>query len=93
MVAAFDHCGDTNVGVIGGDFATPIINFPEAAILATMRIADRARVRDGAVVVKKVLPLCLAFDHRVVDGAEAARFVKDLVRFLEAPDSLPLEGG
>ncbi len=83
----------TNVGVIGGDFATPIINFPEAAILATMRIADRARVRDGAVVVKKVLPLCLAFDHRVVDGAEAARFVKDLVRFLEAPDSLPLQGG
>ncbi len=83
----------TNVGVIGGDFATPIINFPEVAILATMRIADRARVRDGAVVVKKVLPLCLAFDHRVVDGAEAARFVKDLIRFLESPDGLPLEGG
>jgi len=82
----------TNVGVIGGDFATPIINYPEVAILATMRIADRPRVVDGAVVVKKVLPLCLAFDHRVVDGAEAARFTKDLVRFLEAPESLPLKG-
>ncbi len=82
----------TNVGVIGGDFATPIINYPEVAILATMRIADRARVVDGAVVVKKILPLCLSFDHRVVDGAEAARFTKDLIRLLEAPGSLPLRG-
>jgi pyruvate dehydrogenase E2 component (dihydrolipoamide acetyltransferase) len=82
----------TNVGVIGGDFATPIINYPEVAILATMRIADRARVVDGRVVVKKVLPLCLSFDHRVIDGAEAARFTKDLIRFLEAPETLPLGG-
>jgi pyruvate dehydrogenase E2 component (dihydrolipoamide acetyltransferase) len=82
----------TNVGVIGGELATPIINYPEVAILATMRIADRARVADGALVVKKTLPLCLAFDHRVVDGAAAARFTKDLIRFLEAPESLPLKG-
>ena len=82
----------TNVGVIGGDFATPIINYPEVAILATMKIADRARVVDGAVAVKKTLPLCLAFDHRVVDGAEAARFTRDLIRFLETPGSLPLQG-
>jgi pyruvate dehydrogenase E2 component (dihydrolipoamide acetyltransferase) len=83
----------TNVGVIGGDFATPIINYPEVAILATMRIADRPRVADGRVVIKKVLPLCLSFDHRVVDGAEAARFTKDLIRFLETPGTLPLGGG
>ncbi|HVP90648.1 MAG TPA: dihydrolipoamide acetyltransferase family protein [Terriglobales bacterium] len=76
----------TNVGVIGGDVATPIINYPEVAILASMRIADRARVADGAVVVRKTLPLCLSFDHRVVDGAEAARFAKDLIRFLEEPE-------
>lgn len=76
----------TNVGVIGGDFATPIINYPEAAILATMKIADRARVENGAVVVKKTLPLCLSFDHRIIDGAEAARFTRDLVRFLENPE-------
>ncbi|MCX6573238.1 MAG: dihydrolipoamide acetyltransferase family protein [Candidatus Aminicenantes bacterium] len=82
----------TNVGVIGGDFATPIINYPEAAILATMKIADRARVVDGKVVVKRILPLCLSFDHRVVDGAEAARFIRDLIRFLEAPEKLPLGG-
>jgi pyruvate dehydrogenase E2 component (dihydrolipoamide acetyltransferase) len=76
----------TNVGVIGGDFATPIINYPEAAILATMKIADRARVKNGAVVVNKTLPLCLSFDHRIIDGAEAARFTRDLVRFLENPE-------
>ena len=62
------------------------------AILATMKIADRVRVVDGAVVVRKTLPLCLSFDHRVVDGAEAARFTRDLIRFLEAPESLPLKG-
>ncbi|MFO7733218.1 MAG: dihydrolipoamide acetyltransferase family protein [Candidatus Aminicenantes bacterium] len=73
----------TNVGVIGGQAATPIINYPETAILATMTIADRARVVDGKVVVKKTLPLCLSFDHRVTDGAEAARFTKDLIGFLE----------
>ena len=80
----------TNVGVIGGDFATPIINYPEVAILATMKIADRPRVRAGKVIVRKTLPLCLSFDHRVIDGAAAARFMKDLIKLLEAPDSLPL---
>lgn len=78
----------TNVGVIGGHAATPIINYPEVAILATMKIADRARVVGGAVVVSKTLPLCLSFDHRVIDGAEAARFTKDLIGFLEAPEGV-----
>lgn len=82
----------TNVGVIGGYAATPIINYPEAAILAAMKIADRPRVVDGQIVVRKTLPLCLAFDHRIVDGAAAARFTKDLIRFLEAPEGLPLKG-
>jgi pyruvate dehydrogenase E2 component (dihydrolipoamide acetyltransferase) len=82
----------TNVGVIGGYAATPIINYPEVAILATMKIEDRARVENGAVFVRKTLPLCLSFDHRVNDGAEAARFTKDLIRFLEDPEKLPLLG-
>jgi pyruvate dehydrogenase E2 component (dihydrolipoamide acetyltransferase) len=77
----------TNVGAIGGDAATPIINYPETAILATMKIAERVRAVDGAAVVRTVLPLCLSFDHRVVDGAEAARFSRDLVRFLESPEA------
>ncbi len=78
----------TNVGAISGEAATPIINYPEVAILATMKIADRARVENGAVKVKKTLPLCLSFDHRVVDGAEAARFMRDLIKFLEQPADL-----
>ena len=77
----------TNVGAIGGDAATPIINYPETAILATMRIGERVRAVNGAAVVRTVLPLCLSFDHRVVDGAEAARFSRDLVRFLESPEA------
>ncbi len=78
----------TNVGLLGGEYATPIINYPEVAILATMRIADRVRVREGKVRVVKTLPLCLSFDHRVIDGAEAARFSNDLIGFLEAPKKL-----
>jgi pyruvate dehydrogenase E2 component (dihydrolipoamide acetyltransferase) len=73
----------TNVGMIGGEAATPIINYPEVAILATLKIADRPRVEDGRVVVRKTLPLCLSFDHRVVDGAEAARFMNELKKILE----------
>ena len=78
----------TNVGVLGGDAATPIINYPEAAILATMRIADRVRAAEGKIVVRKTLPLCLSFDHRIIDGAAAARFVTDLKKILEDPQAL-----
>jgi len=73
----------TNVGVLGGEAATPIINYPEVAILATLRIADRVRAENGRPVVRKTLPLCLSFDHRVIDGAEAARFTTDLKKILE----------
>jgi len=78
----------TNVGMIGGEAATPIINYPEVAILATMKIADRARVENGQVKVKMTLPLCLSFDHRVIDGAEAARFMNDLKKMIEDEASL-----
>jgi pyruvate dehydrogenase E2 component (dihydrolipoamide acetyltransferase) len=78
----------TNVGMIGGEAATPIINYPEVAILATMKIADRARVENGQVKVKMTLPLCLSFDHRVIDGAEAGRFMNDLKKFIEDEPAL-----
>jgi len=78
----------TNVGMIGGEAATPIINYPEVAILATLKIKDRARVKNGQVTAIKALPLCLSFDHRVIDGAEAARFMNDLVAKLEDADFL-----
>jgi pyruvate dehydrogenase E2 component (dihydrolipoyllysine-residue acetyltransferase) len=78
----------TNVGGIGGRAATPIINYPEVAILATMSIKDRVRVKNGQISALKTLPLCLSFDHRVIDGAEAARFMNDLVARLQDADFL-----
>jgi len=76
----------TNYGAIGGTFATPIANHPEVAILGLGRIEDAPVVRDGAVAVRKVAYLSLTFDHRVLDGAEAARFLNDLVDLLEHPE-------
>ncbi|MGB6340322.1 MAG: dihydrolipoamide acetyltransferase family protein [Candidatus Aminicenantaceae bacterium] len=81
----------TNVGMIGGEYATPIINYPEAAILATLKIADRVRAEGGEMKIKKILPLCLSFDHRVVDGAEVARFMNDLINLLENPSLLLID--
>ena len=81
----------TNVGMIGGQYATPIINFPEIAILATLKIDDRVRADKGEMKIKKILPLCLSFDHRVVDGAEVARFMNDLINLLENPSLLLIE--
>ena len=78
----------TNVGMLGGEAATPIINYPEVAILATMRIAERVRVAGGVPAVRTILPLCLSFDHRVIDGAEAARFMNDLKAALEDESKL-----
>jgi pyruvate dehydrogenase E2 component (dihydrolipoamide acetyltransferase) len=80
----------SNVGFVGGVFATPIVNHPECAILATGRIVERAVVRDGAVAIRKTLPLSLSFDHRIVDGAEAARFVNDIIAYIEDPALLLL---
>ena len=82
----------TNVGSIGGIFSTPIINYPEAAILAPGRIYDKVAKSDKAgIIVKKVMPLSLSFDHRILDGAEAARFVNKIKEMLENPDFLLVE--
>jgi pyruvate dehydrogenase E2 component (dihydrolipoyllysine-residue acetyltransferase) len=81
----------TNTGALGGTGATPIINYPEVAILGVARARELPVVRDGQVVVRLILPLSLAFDHRVIDGMEAARFSTDLVHLLENPERLLLE--
>lgn len=81
-----------NAGKLGGEFATPIINTPEAAILATMKIKERVRAENGGIKIKKTLPLCLSYDHRVIDGPEAARFLNNLIQRLENPGRLELEG-
>ncbi|MBI1848162.1 MAG: 2-oxo acid dehydrogenase subunit E2, partial [Candidatus Rokubacteria bacterium] len=81
----------TNVGVLGGTGATPIINYPEVAILGVARGREEAVVRAGQIVPRLLLPLSITFDHRVADGADAARFLTDVVQRLEAPDRLLLE--
>jgi len=83
----------TNIGYIGGTHATPIINYPETAILAMGRIIEKPAVRDGKITIRKLMPLSLSFDHRVIDGAMAARFVNAIIKYLEDPSLLLLEGG
>ncbi|MCU0495312.1 MAG: 2-oxo acid dehydrogenase subunit E2 [Chloroflexaceae bacterium] len=75
----------SNLGMFGIDSFTAIINPPEAAILAVGRIVETPVVRDGAVVVRPLMQLTLSADHRVVDGATAARFLADLRERLENP--------
>jgi pyruvate dehydrogenase E2 component (dihydrolipoamide acetyltransferase) len=81
----------TNVGPIGGTALIPTINYPEVAILGMGRVQEKPVVRDGEIVIRKILPLTLAFDHRVADGADAARFVTELARQLSDPKLLLLE--
>ncbi|PIQ81907.1 MAG: branched-chain alpha-keto acid dehydrogenase subunit E2 [Candidatus Omnitrophica bacterium CG11_big_fil_rev_8_21_14_0_20_64_10] len=78
----------SNQGGIGGGHFTPIIKKPETAILGAGRAAERPVVRQGAVTLRVILPLALSYDHRVIDGADAARFITALVRALETfPES------
>jgi pyruvate dehydrogenase E2 component (dihydrolipoamide acetyltransferase) len=81
----------TNYGHFGGSFATPLINWPDVAILGFGRITDRPWVHQGAIAIRKILPLSLTFDHRVTDGADAAQFLDKVVRYLEDPALLFLE--
>ena len=81
----------TDFGHFGGTYATPIINYPDVAILGCGRIADKPWVKDGQIVIRKVLPLSLTFDHRVTDGVDAAGFLTKLAGYLEDPTLIFLE--
>ena len=81
----------TNVGGIGGVFATPIINYPEVAILGLHKIAKRPVVKDNQIVIRDMTYLSLSFDHRVLDGVMAAEFVNVIKEYLEDPKLLLLE--
>lgn len=83
----------TNYGHFGGTFATPIINWPDVAILGFGRIVERPWVHRGEIVIRKILPLSLTFDHRATDGADAARFLGKVLRYLEDPALLLIECG
>lgn len=81
----------TNIGSIGGSFATPIINHPEVAILGMYKITDRPVIEDGKLSSVKVMNLSITADHRLIDGAEAARFLKAFIERLENPGVLMLD--
>jgi pyruvate dehydrogenase E2 component (dihydrolipoamide acetyltransferase) len=75
----------TNLGALDVDGFTPIINPPQAAILGVGRIVEKPVARDGAVVIRPMVALSLSFDHRIVDGAPAARFLQRVKQFVEKP--------
>jgi len=81
----------TNIGSAGGMFFTPIINFPEVAILGTGRITEKPVVRDGQVVAAPVMALSLSFDHRLIDGATAQNFLNLIKNLLADPDLFLME--
>lgn len=78
----------TNIGPIGGLFATPIVNHPEVAILGLMKMSPRPVVREGKIVARDMMNLVLSFDHRIVDGADAASFMNTIIKHLENPQTL-----
>lgn len=78
----------SSLGQLGGVLATPIINFPEVAILGVHKIRKAARVVEGKIVVRDVMNLSVSLDHRIVDGYEGAQFLAAVVQVLEDPLSL-----
>jgi pyruvate dehydrogenase E2 component (dihydrolipoamide acetyltransferase) len=78
----------SNVGSYGGMYSTPIINYPEVGILGIGRTKEQVLTKDGAFYAGLILPLSLSCDHRVVDGAEAARFLRTIIELLENPNEL-----
>jgi len=81
----------TNLGGIGGTSFTPIVNYPEVAILGMSRSSQQPVVRDGQIVPRLMLPLSLSYDHRVIDGADGARFSTKLVQLFSDPIRLLME--
>ena len=81
----------TNIGSIGGTYATPIINHPEVAILGMYKMTDKPVMRDGKFRAAKVMNYSMTCDHRLIDGAEAARFLAALIERLENPSRLLLD--
>ena len=78
----------TSLGALGGIVSTPVINYPEVAIIGVNRIVERPVIRSGAVVPRRIMNLSSSFDHRVVDGMRGAEFVQALRGFLETPATL-----
>jgi pyruvate dehydrogenase E2 component (dihydrolipoamide acetyltransferase) len=83
----------TSPGKFGGLMATPIVMHPQSAILGVHKASERPVVRDGQIVIRTMLNLSITFDHRILDGMTASKFVLEVARLLEHPGVLMLEGG
>lgn len=81
----------TNIGSAGGMFFTPVINYPEVAILGTGRISEKPVVRDGQIVIGQLMALSLSFDHRIIDGATAQQAMNHIKQLLADPQMLIME--
>jgi pyruvate dehydrogenase E2 component (dihydrolipoamide acetyltransferase) len=81
----------SSLGTLGGVLATPIINFPEVAILGVHKIKETPVVREGQIVIRSMMNLSISLDHRVVDGYEGAQFLKHVIELLEDPTLMFLE--
>ena len=78
----------TNFGSIGGLFAVPIINYPQAGILGIGRIHQKPIVKKNEIVIGNIMPLSLSVDHRIVDGGETTRFINEVKEYLNNPVSM-----
>jgi pyruvate/2-oxoglutarate dehydrogenase complex dihydrolipoamide acyltransferase (E2) component len=85
-------CTVTNIGPLGGVFATPIIHQPELAIVGFHAIKERPWVVDGEIKIRNIMYLSISFDHKYIDGGEAARFMSHLVHLLEKPSLIFAKG-
>ena len=81
----------TNIGSVAGTYATPIINHPEVAILGMYKIQDKPTIKDGQLVNEKYMNFTLTADHRLIDGAVAARFLRAFIQRIENPSMLMME--
>lgn len=81
----------SSLGALGGIVATPVINYPEVAIVGVNRVVERPVVANGAIVVRKMMNLSSSFDHRIIDGMHAAEFIQCIRAYLECPSMLFVE--
>lgn len=81
----------SSLGALGGIVSTPVINHPEVAIVGVNKMVERPMVRNGQIVIRKMMNLSSSFDHRVVDGMDAAEFIQTVRGYLECPATLFVE--
>ena len=82
----------TNGGIFGSLMSTPILNYPQVGILGMHKIQERPVVVDGQIAIRPMMYLALSYDHRIVDGSEAVRFLVRVKELVEDPEALLLEG-